>query len=148
MSEEKSTFSLLLSRLAEIEEKCASFYMNTSTQVKPEFKDFFLLFAQQHEKTKNGIERAKVESLVEFALEPIPDLGINEQLKKVKDLIQEKNNLNIQKVITIEKEISKLIEEISNKIGHMSADASQVLSIAQKRASRRIKVLEHYVKEN
>jgi len=148
MSREPYTLSALLSKLADVERECANFYRETESHGNIELEKSFSMFLKEHEEVGEKIEMVKREGLIEFTLEPIPDLRINEQLKKVKDLVQGKSTHTTQKAITIEKEISKLMEEISNKIGHMSADANQVLSIAQKRASRRIKVLEQYIKEN
>jgi ElaB/YqjD/DUF883 family membrane-anchored ribosome-binding protein len=141
MSEERYTFSSLLSKLIEIQDKLEDFYKTSAKHSNKELAKFFSLFLKECEEIKNEIEKAKRESVIEFALEPISGLKINDFLKRFEEVILDKEINNHRKAEIIEEEIAKLFSETSKRISHMSAEVSQLLMSASKKAKKRLEIL-------
>jgi len=137
MNYERFTLSSLLSRLIEIETKLTRFYKDAMERSKGEDSAYYSRLYKEHEQTEKNIEKAKRETIIEFALESISGIEVTKSLQTIEETISNQMIDDRKKASMVEDVTATLFGEASSKIAHMSAEASILLSNASKRAKRR-----------
>jgi len=135
------TLGSLLSTLMEIEGKVADFYQNASSDGDDVIKSLFILYSKEHKDIKEKIEAVKRETVIEFTLEAISGLDLSSHVSKIMETIKD-GLKSINRAIIIENELSKLYLSVSERVAHMSGEASQLLMSANKKARRRLDKME------
>ena len=145
--EEKYNFGSLMSLLIESERKLKELYETTArTTSHPELKLLLSNSGKNSLKRMEKIGRARVETVVEMALEPITDLKLNELLAKINSTIENGRITGLQKVVTLERTISELYSRTSPKIKQISAEAGELLTALSHESTERLTELEQYIK--
>ncbi len=144
--EERYTFSSLMTLLIESETKLEELYETTAQATKqPELKSLLSDFGKSSLKRMEMMRRARVESVVEIALEPITGLKLTELLAMINTSVQNRRVANIDKLMTVERTISDLYAGASSKIVRISADAGELLRTLSRESIQRLRQLEGYV---
>jgi len=146
MNEERYTFSSLLSKLIEIQDRLAVFYGSMEEESSLAAGGALSSFAKDCEGIKRELEKIKRESIIEFALEPISGLRLNDLSNRIEEATSNKNHDVYEKVKMIEEEKQRLFSEVSKKLAPMSAEVSQLLLNANKKSNRRLELLRAQVK--
>jgi hypothetical protein len=136
------TLGSLLSTLMEIEGNVADFYQNASSDGDDVIKSLFILYSKEHKDIKEKIEAVKRETVIEFTLEAISGLDLSSHVSKIMGMIKADGLKSINRAIIIESELSKLYLSVSERVAHMSGEASQLLMSANKKARRRLDKME------
>jgi hypothetical protein len=143
--EERYTFSSLMTSLIESENRLKQLYEATAHATEqPELKSLLTDFAKSSEKRLEMMRRARVESVVEIALEPITGLRLSELLATIDGTIQNERASIIQRLMTLERTISDLYARTSPKVVRISADAAELLSMLSRESTGRLRYLDRY----
>ncbi|MEM3404293.1 MAG: hypothetical protein QXJ17_07150 [Nitrososphaeria archaeon] len=142
MSDYTYTLGSLLSTMIEIEGKVVDFYKNINSNLDEETKSLFYLYSEEHKGVKEKMEAVKRETVIEFTLEAISGLNLSIHINKIMETIKADGLDGGKRAVTIERELSKLYLSISERVAHMSGEASQLLILANKKAKRRLDKLE------
>lgn len=143
--EERYTFSSLMTSLIESENRLKQLYEATAQATeRPELKSLLTDFAKSSVKRIEMMRRARVESVVEIALEPITGLRLSELLATIDGTIQNERASVIQKLMTLERTISDLYARASPKVVRISADAGELLSMLSRESTGRLRYLDRY----
>lgn len=143
--EERYTFSSLMTSLIESENRLKQLYEATAQATeRPELKSLLTDFAKSSVKRIEMMPRARVESVVEIALEPITGLRLSELLATIDGTIQNERASVIQKLMTLERTISDLYARASPKVVRISADAGELLSMLSRESTGRLRYLDRY----
>jgi hypothetical protein len=143
--EERYTFSSLMTSLIESENGLKQLYEATARATEqPELKSLLTDFAKSSVKRIEMMRRARVESVVEIALEPITGLRLSELLATIDGTIQNERASSIQKLMTLERTISDLYARASPKVVRISADAGELLSMLSRESTGRLGHLDRY----
>lgn len=143
--EERYTFSSLMTSLIESESKLEQLYEATAQATKhPELKSLLSNFRKSSLKRIEMMRRARVESVVEMALEPITGLNLTELLARVNTTVQNGHVANIEKLMTLERTISDLYARASPKIMRISADTGELLRTLSRESAERLQHLGQY----
>jgi len=144
--EERYTFSSLMSLLIEIEGKLGQLYeAMVKTTDEPKLKSLLSDYHKNSLKRMEMMRRARVESVVEFTLQPITGLKLTEPMAKMHAAIESKSP-SLEKTMTIEKAVSELYVIVSPKIIQISADTGELLLTLSRESTERFHELEQHVK--
>jgi hypothetical protein len=145
--EERYTFSSLMSLLSEAESKLKQLYETLAKKIdQPELKSLLSDYDRNSSRRMEMIRRTRVESVVEFMLEPITGLKLSEPIAAIKSAIENESLSSLEKAISVERIISELYGRASPKIMPTSADAGELLARLSRESMERIHELEQYVK--
>lgn len=139
MSEERYTLSSLLREVLGVQDVLRQLYDRAaeSDMAQPNFPTF----SKEIEATRERMEEAKSEGVIELALEPIPGEKISELLGKIRKLVPDNGSSDIENLKLIEKLSSGLFDEAAKEIAPMSAEVSQLLLKASKQSRARLENL-------
>lgn len=144
--DERYTFSSLMTLLIENEAKLKDLYeKNAEATSEPTLKSLLSDFGKGTGKRIDMMQRARVESVVEMALEPITGLKLAELLAKIDTITESKSLTDLEKVAAVEGMTSELYARASPKIMHMSADAGELLMALSHQSEQRKHQLDGYV---
>jgi hypothetical protein len=141
--EERYTFSSLMSLLIECERKLEQYYQKASTATDD--SEVASMLADYAKKTSQSIElvqKARVETVVEMALEPITDLKLAELVKNINSGLEVGKAGYVQGLVTIEGAVSQLYSQASPKVANMSAETSELLMRLSRESVERVHELE------
>lgn len=145
--EEKYTFSSLMSLLIESERKLKELYeIAARTTSDPELKLLLSNSGKNSLKRMEKMRTARVETVVEIALEAITGLKLNELLAKINATIENGRITNLEKVLTLERTISELYSRTSPKIKQISAETGELLTALSHESTERLLELEQHLK--
>jgi hypothetical protein len=145
--ETKYTFSSLMRLLIENERKLEELYERAAKATNdPELR---ILLSNSSKKGLKRIERmrtARVETVVEIALEPITDLILNDLLATINSTIGNAGLSDLEKTQALERTTSELYSRTSPKISQISAETGELLNAFANESKERLLELEQYVK--
>jgi glutamate synthase domain-containing protein 3 len=145
--EETYTFSSLMSLLSEAESKLKQLYETLAKEIgEPKLKSLLSDYDRNSSRRMEMMRRARVESVVEFMLEPITGLKLSEPIAAIKTAIQNQSLSSLEKAVVVERIISDLYGRASPKIMPTSADAGELLARLSHESMERVHQLERYVK--
>ncbi len=121
------TFSSLMSVLIDSQSKLKRLYDEAAEKTNQlKLKSHLLETSNTVLKQTDMMRRARMQSVVEIALEPINGLKLNDVLDRL--LVAERNTIDhLDKVAVYEKALSELYVRCSSLIEQMSADTSRLL---------------------
>jgi len=137
---ERYTFAALISFLMQCENKLKEFYEAAAQKTdQTKLKSLFHTFSEQNLEHKGKMEKARRETLVEMALEPITGLRLNDCVAQIDAIIKNDNMNSVEKAVILEKVMQKLYSEASSKVMNASADTGELLSrLFQESVDRRL----------
>jgi len=145
--EERYNFSSLMSLLSEAESKLKHLYETLAKETgEPKLKSLLSDYDRNSSKRMEMMRRTRVESVVEFMLEPITGLRLAEPIAAIKTAIENQSLIGLEKAVTVERIISELYATASPKIMSTSADAGELLARLSRESMERVDELEQYVK--
>jgi len=145
--EERYNFSSLMSLLSEAESKLKHLYETLAKETgEPKLKSLLSDHDRNSSKRMKMMRRARVESVVEFMLEPITGLRLAEPIAAIKTAVENQSLSGLEKAVTVERIISELYATASPKIMSTSADAGELLARLSRESMERVHELEQYVK--
>jgi hypothetical protein len=145
--EERYTFSSLMSLLSEAESKLKQLYETLAKEIgEPKLKSLLSDFDRNSSRRMEMMRRTRVESVVEFMLEPITGLKLSEPIAAIKTAIEKQSQSSLEKAVTVERIISELYSSASPKIMATSADAGELLARLSRESMERVHELEQYLK--
>jgi glutamate synthase domain-containing protein 3 len=145
--EERYNFSSLMSLLSEAESKLKQLYETLAKETgEPKLKSLLSDYDRNSSKRMEMMRRTRVESVVEFMLEPITGLRLAEPIAAIKTAIENQSLIGLEKAVTVERIISELYATASPKIMSTSADAGELLARLSRESMERADELEQYVK--
>lgn len=145
--EERYNFSSLMSLLSEAESKLKQLYETLAKETgEPKLKSLLSDHDRNSSKRMKMMRRARVESVVEFMLEPITGLRLAEPIAAIKTAVENQSLSGLEKAVTVERIISELYATASPKIMSTSADAGELLARLSRESMERVHELEQYVK--
>ena len=145
--EERYNFSSLMSLLSEAESKLKQLYETLAKETgEPKLKSLLSDHDRNSSKRMEMMRRTRVESVVEFMLEPITGLRLAEPIAAIKTAIENQSLIGLEKAVTVERIISELYATASPKIMSTSADAGELLARLSRESMERVDELEQYVK--
>jgi hypothetical protein len=141
--EERYTFSSLMTLLIECERKLQQYYQKASiTTDDSEVASILTDYAKKTLQSIDLMQRARVETVVEMALEPITNLKLAELVKSIDSGIEVGKAGYVQGLVTIEVAVSQLYSQVSPKIANMSAETSELLMRLSRESVERVHELE------
>ena len=141
--EERYTFSSLMSLLIECERKLQQYYEKVSiTTVNPQVASMLADYAKKTSQNVELMQKARVETIVEMALEPITDLKLAELVKSISSGLEVGKAGYVQGLVTIEGAVSQLYSQASPKVANMSAETSELLMRLSRESVERVHELE------
>ena len=145
--EERYNFSSLMNLLSEAESKLKQLYETLAKETgEPKLKSLLSDYDRNSSKRMEMMRRTRVESVVEFMLEPITGLKLAEPIAAIKAAIENQSLSGLEKAVTVERIISGLYATASPKIMSTSADAGELLARLSRESMERVHELEQYVK--
>jgi hypothetical protein len=145
--EERYTFSSLMSLLGEAEGKLKLLYETLAKEAdEPKLRSLLSDYDRNSSRRMEMMRRARVESIVEFMLEPITGLKLSEPIAAIKTAIENQSLSSLEKAVTVERIISDLYSRASAKIMPTSADAGELLARLSRESMERVHELEQCVK--
>jgi len=145
--EERYNFSSLMSLLSEAEGKLKQLYETlTKEPSEPKLKSLLSDYDRSSSKRLEMMRRTRVESVVEFMLEPITGLKLAEPISAIKTTIEKQSLSGLEKAVTVERIISELYAAASPKIMPTSSDAGELLARLSRESIERVHELEEHVK--
>ena len=145
--EERYTFSSLMSLLSEAESKVKQLYETLAKEIgEPKLKSLLSDYDRNSSKRMEMMRRTRVESVVEFMLEPITGLELAEPIAAIRTAIENQSLSGLEKAVTVERVISEIYAAASPKIMSISADAGELLARLSRESMERVHELERYVK--
>jgi glutamate synthase domain-containing protein 3 len=145
--EERYNFSSLMSLLSEAEGKLKQLYETLTKETsEPKLKSLLSDYDRSSSKRMEMMRRTRVESVVEFMLEPITGLKLAEPIAAIKTTIEKQSPSGLEKAITVERIISELYAAASPKIMSTSADAGELLARLSRESMERVHELDQYIK--
>lgn len=145
--EERYTFGSLMSQLSEAESKLKQLYETLAKETgDPKLKSLLSDHDRNCSKRMEMMRRTRVESVVEFMLEPITGLKLAEPIAAIKTAIENQALSGLEKAVTVERVISELYATASPKIMSTSADTGELLARLSRESMERVHDLEQYVK--
>jgi glutamate synthase domain-containing protein 3 len=145
--EERYNFSSLMSLLSEAEGKLKRLYETLVKETsEPKLKSLLSDYDRSSSKRLEMMRRTRVESVVEFMLEPITGLKLAEPIAAIKTTIEKQSLSGLEKAITVERIISELYVAASPKIMSTSADAGELLARLSRESMERVNELDQYIK--
>jgi hypothetical protein len=145
--EETYTFGSLMSQLSEAEGKLKLLYETLAKEIdEPRLKSLLSDYKRNSSRRMEMMRRTRVESVVEFMLEPITGLKLSEPIAAMKTAIKNQSLSSLEKAVTVERIVSDLYGRASPKIMPISADAGELLARLSHESMERVHELEQYVK--
>jgi glutamate synthase domain-containing protein 3 len=145
--EERYTFSSLMSLLSEAESKLKQLYETLTKETsEPKLKSLLSDYDTNSSRRMEMMRRTRVESVVEFMLEPITGLKLAEPISAIKTTIEKQSLSSLEKAVTVERIISELYSSASPKTMPTSADAGELLARLSRESMERVHELEQYIK--
>lgn len=145
--EERYNFSSLMSLLSEAEGKLKQLYETLTKEAsEPKLKSLLSDYDRSSSKRLEMMRRTRVESVVEFMLEPITGLKLAEPISAIKTTIEKQSLSGLEKAVTVERIISELYAAASPKIMPTSSDAGELLARLSRESIERVHELEEHVK--
>lgn len=145
--EERYTFSAVMSLLSEAENKLKQLYEALAKETdEPKLKSVLSDHDRDGSKRIEMMNRTRIESVVEFMLEPITGLKLAESISAIKTAIENQPLSGVEKAISVEKIIAALYDKASTRIMPTSADAGELLERLSRESIERACELEKYVK--
>jgi len=145
--EERYTFGSLMSLLSEAESKIKGLYeVLTKETGEPKLKSLLSDYDADSSRRMEMMRRTRVESVVEFMLEPITGLELAEPIAAIRTAIENQSLSGLEKAVTVERVISEIYAAASPKIMSISADAGELLARLSRESMERVHELERYVK--
>jgi hypothetical protein len=145
--EERYNFSSLMSLLSEAEGKLKQLYETLTKETsEPKLKSLLSDHDRSSSKRLEMMRRTRVESVVEFMLEPITGLKLAEPISAIKTTIEKQSLSGLEKAVTVERIISELYAAASPKIMPTSSDAGELLARLSRESIERVHELEEHVK--
>ena len=145
--EERYNFSSLMSLLSEAEGKLKQLYETLVKEAsEPKLKSLLSDYDRSSSKRLEMMRRTRVESVVEFMLEPITGLKLAEPISLIKTTIEKQSLSGLEKAVTVERIISELYAAASPKIMPTSSDAGELLARLSRESIERVHELEEHVK--
>jgi hypothetical protein len=116
-SEDRYTFSQLVSALIELESGIAEMYRAASERSQPgTLRELFLSFSRANMEHIKFLTKARRETVIEMLLEPITGLGLEEQVLRAKQMIADQNLDDRNKAIQLEQTVQDLYNKTSAKV--------------------------------
>lgn len=145
--EERYNFSSLMSLLSEAEGKLKQLYETLTKETsEPKLKSLLSDYDRSSSKRLEMMRRTRVESVVEFMLEPITGLKLAEPISAIKTTIEKQSLSGLEKAVTVERIISELYAAASPKIMPTSSDAGELLARLSRESIERVHELEEHIK--
>jgi len=143
--ETKYTFGSLMRLLIENERKLEEHYERAAKAAgDPELRILLSNLGKVDLKRIERLRTARVETVVEIALEPITDLKLDDLLTSIKSTIGNSRISDLEKTRALERTISELYSRASPKISQISAETGELLSSFAQESSERLLELEQY----
>ena len=144
--EERYTFSSLMGLLNEAESKLKQLYETLAKETdEPKLKSLLTDYVRNSSRRMEMMRRTRVESIVEFMLEPITGVKLSEPIAAIKAAIEKQSLSSLEKAVTVEGIISELYGRASPKIMPTSSDAGELLARLSRESIERVHELEHYI---
>ena len=144
--EERYTFGSLMAVLIESEGKLKEFYERAAEGIsRAELKSLFSEYGKNCSKRMEAMRKARVETVVEMALEPITSPKFAELLGRINSTIQSVRVSNLEKLKTVERTVSELYAEASPKITQISAETAELLAALSRESAEHARELERYL---
>jgi hypothetical protein len=145
--EERYNFSSLMNLLSEAESKLKHLYETLAKETgEPKLKSLLSDYDRNSSKRMEMMRRTRVESVVEFMLEPITGIKLAEPIAAIKTAIENQSLIGLERAVTVERIISELYATASPKIMPTSADAGELLARLSRESMERVHELEQYIK--
>jgi hypothetical protein len=145
--EERYTFSSLMSLLSEAESKLNQLYESLAKEThEPKLKSLLSDYDRNNSRRMEMMRRTRVESVVEFMLEPMTGLKLSKLIAAIKTATENQSLSGLEKALAVERIISELYGRASAKIMPTSADAGELLARLSRESLERVHELEQYVK--
>ena len=147
MADERYTFSSLMTLLIECEEKLEHYYQMASGRMdNPQLGTVLADYSKEISRNVQSMRRARVETVVEMALEPITDLNLAQSVRSIDGVIEVGKAGYLHGLMTMEGAVSQLYLQASPKIANMSAEASELLMRLSRDSIERVHKLEQTLK--
>jgi len=144
--EERYTFGSLMAMLIESEGKLKELYERAAEGIsRAEVKSVVSEYGRNCSKRMEAIWKARVETVVEMALEPITSPKFAELLGTINGTVQSVRVSNLEKLRTLERVISELYAEASPKITQISAETGELLAALSRESAEHARELERYL---
>jgi hypothetical protein len=142
--EDRYTFAGFISLLMQCEDKLSEFYEASAQRAENmKLKSLFHNLSKENLEQKAKMEKARRETVIEMALEPMAGLRLKERLDQI-DAITKGNNMgSIEKAIALEKTLQSLYKEASFKIMNLSAETAELLTRFSEKSTEREVMLAH-----
>jgi DNA-binding transcriptional regulator YbjK len=145
--EERYNFSSLMSLLSEAEGKLKQLYETLTKEAsEPKLKSLLSDYDRSSSKRLEMMRRTRVESVVEFMLEPITGLKLAEPISAIKTTIEKQSLSGLERAVTVERIISELYAAASPKIMPTSSDAGELLARLSRESIERVHELEEHIR--
>ena len=126
--EERYNFSSLMRLFSEAEGKLKQLYETlTKETIEPKLKSLLSDCDRNSSKRMEMMRRTRVESVVEFMLEPITGLKLAEPISAIKTTIEKQSLSGIEKAVTVERIIAEIYAAASPKIMSNPASARSLM---------------------
>jgi hypothetical protein len=145
--EERYNFGSLMSLLSEAEGRLKQLFETLTKETsEPKLKSLLSDCDRSSSKRMEMMRRTRVESVVEFMLEPITGLKLAEPISAIKTTIEKQSLSGLEKAVTVERIISELYAAASPKIMPASSDAGELLARLSRESMERVHELEEHIK--
>lgn len=137
-SEDRYTFSQVVSTLVELQSVVAELYKASAESVESsDLRELLLTFAKSSQEGIESLTRVRRETVIEMSLEPITGLRLDDQRLSVKQIIADQNLDHRHKAIALEQIVQDLCNKTSEKVAYISADTSELLKRLSEESSNR-----------
>ena len=141
-SEDRYTFSQVMSSLIELESMIAEFYRaSVERSQASSSKEIFLTFEKANRQRMSSLDKVRRETVIEMSLEPIMGLALEEHRLHVRRVIEDRNLGDRQKAMALEDIMQGIYSEASRKLEYVSAEAFDLLNKFSLESSRRMDML-------
>jgi len=143
MNMERYTFSQFMSSLIKIESMITDFYKDLAEKIESgDLHDMLVKFTQESLKRLESLNRVTQLSIVEFSLEHITGLNLEDYVLHVDRVIKDERYNAINKATMLENIMQELYSQASKKTTYASPDASELLErFSQESSKRKLKLL-------
>jgi len=141
-SEDRYTFSQVMSSLIELESMIVEFYRASVERSQASgSKEIFLTFEKANQQRIGALDKVRRGTVIEMSLEPIMGLALEEHRFRVRRVIEDRNSGDRQKAIALEDIMQGIYRIASRKLEYVSAEAFDLLSKFSLESSRRMDML-------
>jgi len=140
--DERYTFSSLITLLIECESTLHQYYLDASTATSdPQLATALANFAKSIARSVDSMQRARVETVVEIALEPITNLRLSDLMSSI-DRVEIGRTGYGETLMALEGVVSQLYRQASPKLASMSAEIGELLLRLSRDSDERVRELE------